>query len=34
MKGEGHLYIGGLPTNHSIKGAKKSLKNKSNFNLT
>ena len=28
MKGEGHLYIGGVPTDLSIKGAKKKFNKK------
>ena len=34
MKGEGNLYIGGVPMNISIKSAKKAYKKKSYFNLT
>ena len=34
MKGEGHLYTGGVSTDLSTKGAKKAEKKKSNFILT
>ena len=37
MKGEGHLYLGEVPTDLSIKGAKmlnKNIKNKKNHNTT